>query len=207
MRVQDGRNRRLIVEDSDGLQAWLNSSEQELDTSTESPEESDNLTDGSGTIEDDNGPDMTLLKIVHRRDNNVPAQIPFETLVGYLKLVERLELDVVHLVQGHIWTDAIISEVSNSFDEKTMAWAWAFWKLERDAEFKQLKIILQQQGKYSIGERIDQYGLILPQQAISKCIVHSTWIKNPSHRFRGHRLETYFSPLVDQRSYPKQHRN
>ncbi|KAI1059011.1 hypothetical protein LB507_004143 [Fusarium sp. FIESC RH6] len=178
MRIQDCRTRRMIVENSDRLQAWSSSSEQEFDTPTESSEESDTPTGGPGSPEDDNEAAMALLEMVHRQDNDVPARIPFETLVGYLKLVERLELDVVHLVQCHIWTDAIISEVPNSFDEKMIAWAWVFWKLERDDEFKQLTAIMQQRGKYSIGEKVDQYGLILPQQVISKCMVPpSTWVR------------------------------
>jgi len=169
--VQDGGNGRMIVEDSETLQVWLNSSEQELDTPTEGTEEPDTSTGGPGSLEDDIQSAMALLEMVHRQDNNVPAQIPFETLVGYLKLVERLQLDVVHRVQCHTWADALVSEVSNSFDEKTIAWAWVNWKLRRGAEFKTLTVMMQKEGKHLIGEETNQYGVSLPPHTIGKYLV------------------------------------
>ena len=88
-------------------------------------------------------------------------------------MVERLELDGVHLEQCHIWTDAMISEVQSSFDEKTIAWGWVCWKLRRGAEFKTLTVMIQKEGKHVIGEEADQYGVRLPQHTIGKYPVSS----------------------------------
>lgn len=171
--AQDGRNRKMIVEGPDRLQAWLNSSEQELDTPTGSPGDSDTLTDRPGPTRDDNQFVVALFEIVKRGDGEVPTRIPFDALIGYIKLIERLQLDVVHWVQCDIWADAIFSEVSDSFDEKTIAWAWVCWKLRRGAKFNRLTAIMQMEGKHQIGEQTNQYGVILPQHTIGKYHVSS----------------------------------
>ncbi|KAF5643131.1 transporter hol1 [Fusarium sp. NRRL 52700] len=164
--AQDGRNRQMIVEDPNRLQAWFNSTEQELDTPTGSPGDSDTRTDRPGSTQDDNEFVMALFEMVQREDGEVPTRIPFDALIGYIKLIERLQLDVVHRVQCDIWADAIVSEVSDSFDEKAIARAWVCWKLRRGAEFNTLTVMMQKEGKRLICEQTNQYGVSLPQHTI-----------------------------------------
>lgn len=158
----DGTNAaRVVCLCSDILRAWTCGYGWELNSPTKSPR----------AAHDDDYSPLSLLQKVKRKDHPIPSRISFGVLVGYLKLIEGLHLEEEYLVQCHNWTDAILSEVSTSFNEQAIAWAWVLWKLQRGTEFKRLTAIIQQQGKHSIGQETNRYGVILPPQIISKYIV------------------------------------
>ncbi|KAH7179039.1 uncharacterized protein B0J16DRAFT_402390 [Fusarium flagelliforme] len=141
---------------SDSLRAWTSGYGWELDSPTKSPR---------AARDDDHSP-LSLLQKVKRRDDTIPARIPFSLLVGYLKLIEVLRFEEEYLAQCCIWTDAILSEVSTSFDEEAIAWTWVLWKLQRGTEFKRLTGIIQQQGKHLIDQETNRYGVVPPQRII-----------------------------------------
>ncbi|KAI6752517.1 hypothetical protein HG530_013886 [Fusarium avenaceum] len=128
---------------SDNLEAWLDDFGWESHTPTERT--ADDVPDGPAQDGDESA--LVLLQDIMRKDHDndfhIPDQIPFGVLVGFLKLIERLDLEGEYLEQCHVWTNAILSEVSNSFDTDAIAWAWVLWKLQIAPEFKRLSSMIQ----------------------------------------------------------------
>jgi hypothetical protein len=106
---------------SDNLEAWLNDCGWESRIRTEKA--TDDVPDGPAQDGDERA--LVLLQDIMRKDLadgfHIPDRIPFGVLVGFLKLIERLHLEGAYLEQCHVWTNAILSEVSNSFVRDAMA--------------------------------------------------------------------------------------
>ncbi|KAH6951335.1 hypothetical protein DER45DRAFT_382209 [Fusarium avenaceum] len=152
---------------SDNLEAWLDDFGWESHTPTERT--ADDVLNGPAQDGDERA--LVLLQDIRRSDHvddlHIPDRIPFGVLVGFLKLIERLHLEGDYLEQCHVWTNAILSEVSNSFDTDAIAWAWVLWKLQIAPEFKILSSVIQQQAKHRIGQGTNRYGVRISQHITS----------------------------------------
>ncbi|KAF4960710.1 hypothetical protein FGADI_789 [Fusarium gaditjirri] len=158
---------------SETLQAWLDDYGWESDTRIETTTEDF----PHGLTTDDEGQAVLLLRAIMHGYLPVPAQVSFGVLVGFLKLVERFHLEEVYMARCYSWTNAIISEVSSSFDRDAIAWAWVLWKVQMGHEFKTLSGIIQRQAKHCIGQEANQYRVPIPKHLASKYMaVFSTYI-------------------------------
>ncbi|EWG53243.1 hypothetical protein FVEG_11716 [Fusarium verticillioides 7600] len=165
------------------LKAWLDEDvvEEEAVTSTDdgaSYEESNSVYSTIGKDHDRGHDDhdyderaLDLLQAVMTRMPNgsdVPDRIELDVLVGYIKVVDKqkpIEREF-YLPQAWIWADALLPNMSTSFDEDAIAWLWILWRFHMPTEFRKLSAIVAQQATGRIGPEHDRHGVEIPESII-----------------------------------------
>ncbi|WKT49341.1 hypothetical protein QSH57_014271 [Fusarium oxysporum f. sp. vasinfectum] len=98
--------------------------------------------------------------------SDIPARIELDVLVSYIKVVDKYKLGELYLSQGLAWADALLPNMSTSFDDDAMAWLWILWRLHMPTEFKTLSAIIAQQAQGRIGPEHDRHGVEIPESII-----------------------------------------
>ncbi|RSM18649.1 hypothetical protein CDV31_002578 [Fusarium ambrosium] len=150
------------------IQAWLGDDAWESDTSTEravSDAEDDAFPSEPGQGDDELA--FALLQAIKRaqrcaESSDIPDQVQFNVLVGFLKLTEKYSLEEPYLTQGKEWTEALLPSIPTSLDRDAVAWLWVLWKLQMGPEFKKLSGIIQQQATHRIDQEPNEYGVEMP---------------------------------------------
>ncbi|RSL49486.1 hypothetical protein CEP54_012411 [Fusarium duplospermum] len=168
------------------IQAWLGDDAWESDTPTERAVsdaeddawESDKPTERAVSDAGDDpfpsepgqGDDelaFALLQAIKRAQRcaerpDMPGQVQFNVLIGFLKLTEKYSLEEPYLTQGKGWTEALLPSIPKSLDRDAVAWLWVLWKFQMGPEFKKLSGIIQQQATHRIDQEPNEYGVEIP---------------------------------------------
>ncbi|RBQ81403.1 hypothetical protein FVER14953_11716 [Fusarium verticillioides] len=163
------------------LRAWLDGDvvEEEEVTSTDdgaSYEESNSVYSTVGKDHDrdhdDNDYDKRALDLLQAvmtgmpNGSDVPDRIELDVLVGYIKAVDKQKLGELYLPQAWVWVDALLPNMSTSFDEDAIAWLWILWRLHMPTEFRKLSAIVAQQATGRIGPEHNRHGVEIPESII-----------------------------------------
>ncbi|KAF5577868.1 transporter hol1 [Fusarium pseudocircinatum] len=119
--------------------------------------------------DDDDERALDLWQAIMNRTANgsdIPARIELDVLVSYIKVVDKYKLKEPYRSQSIAWADALLPNMSTSFDEDAIAWLWILWRLHMPAEFKNLSAIAAQQATGRIGPEHYRYGVEIPESII-----------------------------------------
>jgi hypothetical protein len=98
--------------------------------------------------------------------SDIPDRIELDLLVGYIKAVDKQKLRELYLPQAWVWVDALLPNMSTSFDDNAIAWLWILWRLHMPTEFRKLSAIVAQQAIGRIGPEHDRHGVGIPGSII-----------------------------------------
>jgi hypothetical protein len=153
------------------IQAWLGDDAWESDTPTERAVS--DAEDGAFPSEPGQGDDelaFALLEAIKRascsESSEIPDQVQFDVLVGFLKLTKKYSLGKPYLTQGKKWTAALLPSIPKSLDRDAVAWLWVLWKFQMGPEFKKLSGIIQQQATHRIDQEPNEYGVEMPRHIV-----------------------------------------
>ncbi|KAL2671337.1 hypothetical protein Neosp_013919 [[Neocosmospora] mangrovei] len=108
------------------IQAWVRDDAWESDTPTEkAASDAENDAFPSEPGQGDNKLAFALLEAIKRascaESSEIPDQVPFDVLVGFLKLTEKYSLGEPYLTQGKEWTAALLPSIPKSLDKDAVA--------------------------------------------------------------------------------------
>ncbi|RTE82744.1 hypothetical protein BHE90_002711 [Fusarium euwallaceae] len=149
------------------IQAWLGDDAWESDTPTEravSDAEDDAFPSEPGQGDDELA--FALLQAIKRASfaeySDIPDQVQFNVLIGFLKLTEKYSLEEPYLTQGKERTEGLLLSIPKSLDMDAVAWLWFLWQFQMCPEFKKLSGIIQQQATHRIDQEPNEYGVEMP---------------------------------------------
>ncbi|WAO96231.1 Hypothetical protein NCS54_01389800 [Fusarium falciforme] len=124
----------------------------------------------SHPAQDDDTRAFVLIKGINDDSDgdDVPAEVPFDVLVEFLKLIDKYSLQEPYLTRSRSWTNALLPSIPTTLDQDAIAWLWVLWRLRIRGEFKKLSGIVQKQAECRIDEDTNVYGIELPE-----CIVEA----------------------------------
>ncbi|KAF5976391.1 transporter protein hol1 [Fusarium bulbicola] len=126
------------------------------------------IDDDRGDDDDDDQRAVDLWQEVIKGGSDIPARIDLGLLVSYLKVVDKCDFGELYSSQGLDWADALLPNISTSFDEDAIAWLWILWRLHMATEFKELSAIVAQQATCPLVPEHDRHGVEMPQ-----CIINA----------------------------------
>ncbi|RMJ15176.1 hypothetical protein CDV36_005198 [Fusarium kuroshium] len=150
-----------------GETAWLGDDAWESDTPTEravSDAEDDAFPSEPGQGDDELA--FALLQAIKRASfaeySDIPDQVQFNVLIGFLKLTEKYSLEEPYLTQGKERTEGLLLSIPKSLDMGAVAWLWFLLQFQMCPEFKKLSGIIQQQATHRIDQEPNEYGVEMP---------------------------------------------